>query len=111
MCVCLTFAFTILISYDGIKFICNSFNYRSGALDNYFRVNRQQRTVTDGLVQYGADEVSSEDSSTDQSTDLSESEESGSSTEIEDDYGGNESVATSGELRSFVSLLMSNCFT
>lgn len=72
-----------------------SVSSRSGALDNYFRVNRQQRTVTDGLVQYGADEVSSEDSSTDQSTDLSESEESGSSTEIEDDYGGNESVATS----------------
>ncbi|XP_072135481.1 E3 ubiquitin-protein ligase rfwd3.S [Mobula birostris] len=68
---------------------------RSGALDNYFRVNTQQRTTTDGLAQYGADDVSSEDSSTDQSTDLSESEESGSSTEIEDDFGGNESVATS----------------
>ncbi|XP_051884176.1 E3 ubiquitin-protein ligase RFWD3 isoform X2 [Pristis pectinata] len=71
-----------------------SVSSRSGALDNYFRVNRQQRTVTDRLAQYGADDVSSEDSSTDQSTDLSESEESGSSTEIEDDYGGNESVAT-----------------
>ncbi|XP_069757259.1 E3 ubiquitin-protein ligase rfwd3.S isoform X2 [Narcine bancroftii] len=68
-----------------------SVSSRSGALDNYFRVNRQQRSVMDGLAQYGEDEVSSEDSS----TDLSESEESGSSTEIEDDYGGNESVATS----------------
>ncbi|XP_043563174.1 E3 ubiquitin-protein ligase RFWD3 [Chiloscyllium plagiosum] len=68
---------------------------RSGALDNYFRVNRQQHTESVRLaVEYG-DEVSSEDSSTDLSTDLSESEESGSTTEIEDEYEGDESAAAS----------------
>ncbi|XP_067905771.1 E3 ubiquitin-protein ligase rfwd3.S [Heterodontus francisci] len=68
---------------------------RSGALDNYFRVNRQQRTVSVRLAaEYGEDEMSSEDSSTDLSTDLSESE-SGSTTEIEDEYEGDESAAAS----------------
>ncbi|XP_038662907.1 E3 ubiquitin-protein ligase RFWD3 isoform X2 [Scyliorhinus canicula] len=67
---------------------------RSGALDNYFRVNRQQRTQSARLVaEYGEDEMSSEDSSTDLSTDISESEESGSTTEIEDEYEGDESAS------------------
>ncbi|XP_067853811.1 E3 ubiquitin-protein ligase rfwd3.S [Heptranchias perlo] len=79
-----------------MSFTCNPPNSRSGALDNYFRVNRQQRTVSVRLAaEYGEDEMSSEDSSTDLSTDLSESEESGSSTEIEDEYEGDESAAAS----------------
>eukprot|EP00061_Rhincodon_typus_P015430 g43097.t1 len=68
---------------------------KSGALDNYFRVNRQQHTESvRSAAEYG-DEMSSEDSSTDLSTDLSESEESGSTTEIEDEYEGDESAAAS----------------